>query len=455
MKKSSIVIVQRDPHLRRILEKMLEELDYHYYSADSLQQGYQMINDRLGQVVLLEDEMEEEKSRKLLRYIYETFDEMETILIANTPSIPDAVAAVKDGAVDYITADQLAARLPAGLRTVEERIDRHAAQSSEELAEIDNPAGIIGRSEALRVALQKAQKAAESRETVMIIGESGTGKELIARAIHYHNAQSGVPFIPVNCGGIPTNLLESELFGHVKGAYTGADESTNGYFQAADTGTIFLDEISNTSLSMQAKLLRVLESDQIWKVGSRKPEIIDVRVISASNKNLRTLVKDKKFREDLYYRLNVINIRIPPLRERQSDIELLCTHFARKYAEEMDKEPLEFSDEVLDIFHAYDWPGNIRELKNLIKREVLLSEHPTVNVCDLPKYMHRTVSDFYPEPKTLAKVERAHIEMVMNQVDWNISRAAKILGISRQTLYNKLEQFSLRRVSSSPAGNGI
>ncbi len=172
MKKSSIVIVQQDPHLRRILEKILEELDYHYYSADSLQKGYQMINDQLGQVVLLEDEMEE-KSRKLLRYIYETFDEMEAIIISNTPSIPDAVAAVKDGAVDYITAEQIAARLPAVLRTVEERLNRRAAQSPDELEKIDNPAGIIGRSEALQVALQKAQKAAESRETVMIKVEQG------------------------------------------------------------------------------------------------------------------------------------------------------------------------------------------------------------------------------------------------------------------------------------------
>jgi len=447
--KSSIILIQQDLKLLQILEKILESHGYTYSSTSSLKEAYSLINDCVGQIVLLCDQIPEEKGRELLHYIDEVSDVMKAIIIASKPSIPGAIAAVKEGAVDYIGIHEINDRFLPVVQTVDRKIRQELAQSSERTGREDNPSGIVGKSKALHIALERSYKAAESRETVLITGESGTGKELIARVIHHQTARSGDPFIPVNCGGIPANLLESELFGHVKGAYTGAGSTTKGYFQAADTGTIFLDEISNTSKPMQAKLLRVLESHEVWKVGIRRPDKIDVRVIAASNENLRRLVKERKFRKDLFYRLNVIAIRMPPLRERRSDIEALCNYFANQQARELDKEPPTFSEEVLEIFHRHDWPGNVRELKNLVKRIVVLADHPTVMVSDLPQFMQHTESDCFHNQKSLIEVERSHIQKIMEEVDWNISQAAKILGVSRQTLYNRLNQFNLQRPTVS------
>jgi transcriptional regulator with PAS, ATPase and Fis domain len=277
--------------------------------------------------------------------------------------------------------------------------------------------------------------------TVLITGESGTGKEIITRAIHYHSKRSSAPFVPINCTAIPENLLESELFGYVKGAFTGANTSRAGFFQTASGGTIFLDEIGEMSLGMQAKLLRVIQEKEVYLVGSRKPISVDVRIISATNKELRSLVEKNLFREDLYYRLNVINIEIPPLRDREDDVFLLISYFMRRYALEMGIEQPQISEDALNILRNYPWPGNVRELDNLVQRLLVMNDDDAIKPADLPPYMKAVSGDSRKNlHKTLLEVEREHIKTVLNAVAGNKSEAARILNIDRKTLRSKLQE---------------
>jgi transcriptional regulator with PAS, ATPase and Fis domain len=287
------------------------------------------------------------------------------------------------------------------------------------------------------------EKAASIQATVLITGESGTGKELVARAIHYSHKQASAPFVPVNCGGIPEGLLESELFGYVKGAFTGATESRAGFFQTADGGTIFLDEVSNTSLSMQAKLLRVLQNKEICMVGSSRPQIVNARIIAATNKDLLVLMKKGVFREDLFYRLNVILIDIPPLRDRGDDILLLTHHFTTKFANEFSKSIPHFSDNTLKILRNYYWPGNVRELENVIQRLLAMTESEVIEAADLPSMMRFSAFRKTGLNRTLAEVEAEYIRNVLIALDGNKTKAAEILGIDRKTLREKLKRFSL------------
>jgi transcriptional regulator with PAS, ATPase and Fis domain len=284
------------------------------------------------------------------------------------------------------------------------------------------------------------EKAAKSPATVLITGESGTGKELVARAIHYNSSRASAPFVPINCGGIPENLLESELFGYVKGAFTGAIETRAGFFQTAEGGTIFLDEISETSLTMQVKLLRVLQDKEVCLVGAREHQKVDVRIIAATNKDLLSLVKKDEFREDLYYRLNVITIDIPPLRDREGDILLLVQNFSVKFAEELGKPVPRLSDNALQVLNGYEWPGNVRELENIIQRLVVMTEGSVIDAPDLPALMRFSALRGVSPQKTLAEIEAEHILCVLSSVDGNKTQAAKILGITRKTLREKLNK---------------
>jgi DNA-binding NtrC family response regulator len=286
---------------------------------------------------------------------------------------------------------------------------------------------------------QAIAKSASTLATVLIYGESGTGKELVARAIHYSSARSAAPFVAVNCGGIPEGLLESELFGHVKGAFTGATESRAGFFQTADGGTIFLDEVSDTSLPMQAKLLRVLQEKEVCMVGARRTQKVDVRVLAATNKDLFNLVSKGTFREDLYFRLNVINISVPPLRERGDDILLLARHFAARFAKELEKPVPRFSENALRVLARYDWPGNVRELENVIQRLVVMTDGDLIEIPDLPPLMRFSASAINGLNRSLAEVEKDHIRNVLAKVGGNKTRAAEILGIDRKTLREKLK----------------
>jgi len=300
------------------------------------------------------------------------------------------------------------------------------------------PGGLIAASEPMKKVLDAIGKASATDAAVLISGESGTGKELVARAIHYGSRRSSAPFVAVNCGGIPEGLLESELFGHVKGAFTGATESRAGFFHTADGGTIFLDEVSETSPAMQVKLLRVLEDKEVRMVGSSRTRRADVRVLAATNKDLPKLVKTGVFREDLFYRLNVITIAIPPLRERGGDILLLACHFAEKFAAEANKPTPQFSSRALQVLRDYYWPGNVRELGNVIQRLVVMTDGDAIDAPDLPSLMRFSALRKTGFDRTLAEVEAEYIRNVLASVSGNKTRAAAVLGIDRKTLRDKL-----------------
>jgi DNA-binding NtrC family response regulator len=298
--------------------------------------------------------------------------------------------------------------------------------------------GILGESSVMLKVYRSIEKAASTSATVLITGESGTGKELVARAIHYGSKRASAPFVPVNCGGIPETLLESELFGYIKGAFTGAVETRAGFFQTADGGTIFLDEIADTTQNMQVKLLRVLQEKEVTMVGASRSYKVDVRISAASNKDLQALVAKGAFREDLFFRLNVITIEMPPLRARGADILLLVNHFTKKFAAEMGKPIPKFSDEALQILRNYYWPGNVRELQNVIQRMVVMTDGEVVEPPDLPSLMRFSALRKAGFDRTLAEVEAEYIRNVLESVDNNRTRAAEILGIDRKTLRSKM-----------------
>jgi transcriptional regulator with PAS, ATPase and Fis domain len=288
---------------------------------------------------------------------------------------------------------------------------------------------------------------AESRSTVLLVGESGTGKELVARAIHFNSLRAAKPFVAVDCGSLAETLLESELFGHVRGAFTGAITSKKGLFEEADGGTCFLDEVGDISLTMQAKLLRVLQEHEIKRVGGTETIKIDVRIIAATNKNLEEMVTEKKFREDLFYRLNVVSLHLPPLRDRGEDIPLLADHFLRKYAAENKKPVSRISQEALDHLLLYEWPGNVRELENVIERAVTLSHSSLILPEDLPRRLRmeavETPTRFLPSHIPLSELEKLYIQKVLEETGGNKKKAAAVLGIDRRTLYRMAARYGL------------
>ena len=298
---------------------------------------------------------------------------------------------------------------------------------------------IIGESEAIKNVIQIIERVKDNKATIFISGESGTGKELVARSIHYNGKFSRAPFIAVNCGGIPENLLESELFGYVKGAFTGANDNREGFFQAADGGTIFLDEIGNASLAVQSRLLRVLQEKEVMKVGDRKTEKIDVRVIAATNSNLKEMIAKETFREDLFYRLTVVEIIVPPLRERKEDIPLLADKFLFKYGNEYKDRYITIDPEAQELLQRYDWPGNIRELENVIQRAVIMCDR-TIGIKDLPDTLKYKIDFPEDELLSLKEMEKKYIQKVLTATDNNQTKAAEILEIDRKTLRAKTKE---------------
>jgi DNA-binding NtrC family response regulator len=315
---------------------------------------------------------------------------------------------------------------------------RHKAQSG---IELDHPHGIVGLSRPMQNVFKLITKASMVAANVLISGESGTGKELVARAIHYGSTRSTAPFVPVNCTAIPEGLLESELFGHVKGAFTGANVTRTGFFQIADGGTIFLDEIGDASQKLQTKLLRVIQNKEINRVGSNEVIKVDTRVVAATHKDLKDLVKKNLFREDLFYRLSVFDITIPPLRDRHEDIPSLISHFVSDYCQEMGRAPITFSDRAVEALTKYSWPGNVRELENLIQKLVVILDKDIADIVDLPKSMRFSISRNKGLDRSLAQVETEHITNVLASVDGNKTKAAKILGIDRKTLREKIKKW--------------
>jgi len=367
------------------------------------------------------------------------------IFITAHASVDTAVRALKTGAFDYVTKpvdpDYLSHLIQNAIR--QRALVNENIKLKEQLAEFPKLDEIIGESPAIQKVFELIHTVAKTDTTVMIRGESGTGKELIARAIHSNSERRYFPIVTINCGAMPEGVLESELFGHERGAFTGAQYRRKGKLELADQGTLFLDEVGNIDMKTQMDLLRVIETKQFTRVGGNETIKVDFRIICATNKDLEKAVQEGSFREDLYYRLNVFSIFIPPLRERKSDIPLLADYFVGKYARAMAKPISSISPEALDVLVRYDWPGNVRELENAIERAMVVGKPPAIGPQDLPFQLSEKNSR--PHTGSLAAMEKSHIASVLEQNNWNISRSAEILEIDRVTLYNKIHKYGLRK----------
>jgi len=438
--KERILIVDDSPDTVAMLERNLRSEGYEVFAAPGVAEAVRILDDTPVDLVVTDYKMPRTSGMDLIRYVRENLKNTEIVMITGYATVEGAVEAIKGGAEEYLTKPFTDEELFAAVRRALDKLRLRMASQDRLPQTIKSRYGLLGESESMNQVLGAIAKAASTPATVLITGQSGTGKELVARAIHYSSKRASAPFVPVNCGGIPESLLESELFGFVKGAFTGAMESRAGFFQTADGGTIFLDEASETSLAMQVKLLRVLQDREVFMVGSTRPRKVNVRVLAATNKDLMSLVKNNKFREDLFYRLNVIEISIPPLQERGEDICLLAKHFAREYSEKLEKPELRFSDKALEMLRNYAWPGNVRELENLVHRLVVMSDSDFIDVPDLPALMRYSGVREKGLRRTLADVQVEHVRNVLASVNGNKTRAAEILGIDRKTLREKIRK---------------
>jgi two-component system response regulator HydG len=438
--KECILIVDDSASTLEVLKRNLTTAGYHVFTASGVSEAIEILEQARLDLVITDLKMPNVSGMDLVRHVRENFRDTKIMMITGYPSIEGAVEAVKTGAEEFLAKPFTDTELLSAVKRVLDKARTHRSGRARTGQAAPAHKGLIGKSEGMQKVFIAISKASSASATVLITGESGTGKELAARAIHYSSMRSSAPFVPVNCGGIPEGLLESELFGHVKGAFTGATESRAGFFHAADGGTIFLDEISDMSLAMQVKLLRVLQDKEVCMVGSNRTRKVDVRILAATNKNLQDLVKKYLFREDLFYRLNVITITIPPLRERGEDVLLLAHHFLTQFAAESGKAALEFSDEALQSLLSYNWPGNVRELENVIQRLVVMTDGDVIDVPDLPSLMRFSALRKTGLTRTLAEVESEYITNVLASVDGNKTRAAEILGIDRKTLREKLKR---------------
>jgi two-component system, NtrC family, response regulator HydG len=434
-----VLVVDDSSDTLEVLRRNLSSAGYQVFTAPSVAEAIRILESTTIELVLTDLKMPKVSGLDLIRHVRENHKATEIVMMTGYASIEGAVEAVKTGAEDYLSKPFTNSELFAAVEKALEKRRMKQAGADSELPPERRPFGLIGNSPELRKVFDSISKAATTQATVLITGESGTGKELVARAIHYGSARASAPFIPINCGAIPEGLLESELFGHVKGSFTGATESRPGFFQTAEGGTVFLDEISETSPSMQVKLLRVLQEKEISLVGDARPKKVDVRIVIATNKDLYALVQKKAFREDLFFRISVITIMLPPLRERGDDILLLANHFLTKFANESARRRPHLTDAALAILKNYDWPGNIRELENLAHRLVLMNDGDTIDTFDMPANMRFSAMKTSGLDRPLIQVEAEYIKNVLASVNGNKTRAAEILGIDRKTLREKLK----------------
>lgn len=435
--KENILIVDDDINILELVQRHLQSLNYHTYKAVSVKQALAILKDTAIDLLLTDIQMPDVDGLELIKYVSEHYPHIPKLVITGFPSVAGALNVIKSGASDYLTKpftkEELKVAVKKSLEN-EKPLKLAAPKTSHQNLNIE----MIGNSAAFSKVKDIINRVKDNKASILVLGESGTGKELVSRAIHYSGKFSNQPFIAVNCAAIPENLLEAELFGYTKGAFTGANENRNGFFQAAHKGTLFLDEIGNASLAVQAKLLRALQEKEITKVGSQKVEKIDVRIIAATNENLTTLIEQKKFREDLYFRLTVVEILVPPLRERKEDIKLLVTKFLKKYGIEYKDRLLNISQNALAILERYNWPGNIRELENVIQHAVIMSDG-IIDVENLPNNLKFQIN--FPESslKSLAEIEKEYIQRVLSSTNNNKTKAAEILQIDRKTLREKLK----------------
>ncbi len=438
LRKENILIVDDDASILELLQRHLHSWNYHVFKAISVKDAVQILRDTKIDLLITDLKMPEIDGTELIKFVSEHYPQLPKLVITGYPSVQDSLVAIKSGVIDYLTKPFTKAELKSAIDISLPYEDKPVKQSGSTGPASDGSfGGIIGNSEKIGEVIQLIERVKDNKATILIQGESGTGKELVARAIHYEGKFARAPFIAVNCGGIPENLLESELFGYKKGAFTGAEKDRDGFFQAARGGTIFLDEIGNASAAVQSRLLRVLQEKEVVKVGAQVAEKIDIRVIAATNADLKEMIKREAFREDLYYRLTVVEINLAPLRERREDIPLLTEKFLFRYGIEFKDRFLKISPDAMAVLQRYDWPGNIRELENVIQRAVIMCDK-TVTVQDLPESLKFTIDFPQEDMVSLKEMEKRYIRKVLNATNNNKSKAAEILGIDRKTIRQKL-----------------
>jgi len=441
--RAHVLVVDDSQELREVLQRHLTSEGYRVMVAASVSEAISLLEVQHVDLVITDLKMPAVSGLDLVRHVHDNLRDTEVMMITGHPSVQSAVTAVKAGAEEYLTKPFTDEELSEAVARVLEKLRLRQAARPVADGQVMTHSSIVGESAAVKELLAAISKAAATMATVLITGESGTGKELVARAIHYGGARASEPFVPVNCGAIPEGLIESELFGHVKGAFTGATETRAGFFQTAERGTIFLDEISELSPSLQVKLLRVLQDKEIAMLGSTRTRRVDVRILAATNKDLPSLVAKGGFREDLFFRLHVLTIEVPPLRDRGDDVVRLARHFAARFASERGGRPLRFSDAALRSLKEYTWPGNVRELENVVQRLSIMSEEDEIDVPDLPSLMRFSAPRTTVLQRSLAEVEAEHIQGVLESVGGNKTKAAEILGVDRKTLRTKLSALGL------------
>jgi DNA-binding NtrC family response regulator len=441
-----LLIVDDDPVALDLLREVLSKEGYEVVSALSGEEAISRGSENFFDVIISDVRMGEKDGMDVLRSFKKTSPETAVIMITAFGSIDTAIEAIREGAFDYISKPFKLEEIKITVRRALEqrRLLRENQYYRQELLEKYQFKNVIGRTPQMFQVYKTIARVADTKSTILLYGERGTGKELVARSIHYNSQRSDRPFVTVDCASLVETLMESELFGHVRGAFTGALQAKRGLFEEADGGTLFLDEVGNLSLSTQAKLLRFLQEYEIKRVGGTENIKVDVRVIAATNQFLEPLVKSGNFREDLFDRLNVVPISLPPLREKKEDIPLLIIHFLQKSSEENRKQISYISPEALDILTQYSWPGNVRELRHTIERAVVLSTQPIILPEDLPKKMLEEVKgkeiQFPEELLPLREVERRYVLKVLRETKGNKKKASEILGIDRTTLYRILEK---------------
>lgn len=442
--KISILIVDDEESVRDSLYNWFIEDGYHVECAANAKEALNLIEQKEFSIVLADLKMPGMDGLEMQRRIKALNPEAIVIIMTAFATVDSAVRALKDGAFDYITKPFDPDDLSHLIRNASKQIMLKAENDAlrDKIVSLENIDDIIGTSPAMLQVLKEVESVAQSNASVIITGESGTGKELIARAIHANSSRRYFPLVSVHCGALTESLLESELFGHEKGAFTGAMYNRKGRFEMADGGTIFLDEIATVSMKMQIELLRVLETRSFMRVGGNREISSDFRVICATNRDLKAMVGNGTFREDLYYRLNVVGIHVPPLRERPEDIPLLAEYFIKKYCRSMSRDVIPIEPAALKRLQEFDFPGNVRELENMIERAIVVGNGKEIRVKDLP--LGREVSTA-STAESLEEQEKKHIVQILTRYDWNISRAAKALQIDRVTLYNKIRKYDLNQ----------
>jgi DNA-binding NtrC family response regulator len=440
----NLLVVDDEEPFRRLLKKELSRKGFAVEVACDGAEALRLLRDSNFDVILLDVVMPGIDGLSLMKRLKEDPAAPAIVVLTGKATVETAVEAMKNGAYDYLTKPYKLDELTIVVDRAYEysRLSVKSRMLEQELVRKETPFDFVGKSKQLRDIHALIEKVAPTDSPIFIQGESGAGKELIANAVWHYSRRKELPLIALNCAALSENLIESEIFGHEKGAFTSAYQMKHGLVEVADKGTLFLDEIGEMPIALQAKLLRFLDSGEFRRVGGNKALRVDVRVIAATNKDLQAMIKDGTFREDLYYRLNVINITIPPLRERKDDIEELARYFLKKYARKLAKQAKEFTSEALELLSAYRWPGNVRELENVIERAVIVCDSARIGAEDLSIASYAAAVDMSMNP-SLEEMEKNYILRVLKEAGGNQSKASQLLGIDRKTLYLKLKKYGI------------